>query len=130
MSPGEAQPVEGKPYRMKPISEGNVLEALRSVKDPDLHRDIVSLNFVKSVAISGNDVSFTIELTTPACPVREELKSAAEKAAHREGMLNRPPADDPAAQERLKLRKQESGLAHRDDLKTFVDYIDADEKRI
>jgi len=65
---------------MKPMNEGNVLEALRSVRDPDLHRDIVSLNFVKNVAISGNDVSFTIELTTPACPVREELKSAAEKA--------------------------------------------------
>jgi hypothetical protein len=63
--------------------------------------------------------------------VRQHVKkSAAEKAAHREGMLNRPPADDPAAQERLKQRKQESGLAHRDDLKTFVDYIDADEKRI
>jgi ATP-binding protein involved in chromosome partitioning len=61
---------------MKPLTEGNVLEALRAVKDPDLHRDIVSLNFVKNLTIRGRDVSFTIELTTPACPVREELKAA------------------------------------------------------
>jgi len=62
---------------MKPLNEANVLEALRQVKDPDLHRDIVTLNFVKDLAIRGADVSFTIELTTPACPVREELKAAA-----------------------------------------------------
>ena len=65
---------------MKPLNEGNVLEALRGVKDPDLHRDIVTLKFVKDVVITGNDLSLTIELTTPACPVREELKSASEKA--------------------------------------------------
>jgi ATP-binding protein involved in chromosome partitioning len=65
---------------MKPLNEGNVLEALRSVKDPDLHRDIVTLKFVKNIVITGSDVAFTIELTTPACPVREELKSASVKA--------------------------------------------------
>lgn len=57
-------------------------------------------------------------------------KSAAEKRAHAENMLNRPAVDDPAAQERFKQRKQEFGLAHRDDVKTFVDLNDADEKRI
>jgi hypothetical protein len=63
--------------------------------------------------------------------VRQNVKkSAAEKAAHRDAMLGRPPADDAAAQERLQMRKQQSGLAHRADLKSFVDYIDADEKRI
>ena len=63
--------------------------------------------------------------------VRQNVKkSAAEKAAHREAMLGYPKPDDQAMQERLKLRKQQSGLAHRDDLKTFVDYIDADEKRL
>ncbi len=63
--------------------------------------------------------------------VRQNVKkTAADKTAHREGMLNRPPADDAAAQERLQMRKQQSGLAHRGDLKTFVDYIDADEKRL
>ncbi len=62
------------------LSEQSVLGALRLVKDPDLHRDIVALNFVKDLKISGQDVSFTIELTTPSCPVKDELKSAAERA--------------------------------------------------
>lgn len=65
---------------MKPLNEANILEALRVVKDPDLNRDIVSLNFVKDINLKGKDVSFVIELTTPACPVREELKSAAIRA--------------------------------------------------
>ena len=52
------------------------------------------------------------------------------KAAHRERMLNHPRPDDAAMQDRLKLRKQQSGLSHRDDIRNFVDYIDADEKRI
>lgn len=57
-------------------------------------------------------------------------KSSTEKRAHAEMMLNRPPADDSAAQERFKVRKQEFGLGHREDVKTFVDLNDADEKRI
>lgn len=65
---------------MKPLTKENVLEALRLVKDPDLHRDIVSLNFVKNLTLDGKNVVFTLELTTPACPVREELKTACEKA--------------------------------------------------
>lgn len=65
---------------MKPLSEEHVLEALRSVKDPDLHRDIVTLNFVKDLRIVGKDVSLTIELTTPACPVRDEMKAASIRA--------------------------------------------------
>ncbi len=52
------------------------------------------------------------------------------KAEQRERMLNYPRPDDAAGQERLKTRKQQSGLAHRDDVKIFVDYIDADEKRL
>jgi hypothetical protein len=57
-------------------------------------------------------------------------KSAAEKAAHAQEQFSRPKADDPAGQERFKMRLKESGLEHRTDLKTFVDYIDADEKRL
>ena len=56
-------------------------------------------------------------------------KSDAEKRAHAEGMVNYPKVDDAAMQERLQQRKQSAGLAHRDDLKNFVDFIDADEKR-
>ena len=54
-----------------------VLAALRGVVDPDLHRDIVSLGFVKDLAIDSGHVSFTIELTTPACPVKDQMKSQA-----------------------------------------------------
>jgi Domain of unknown function (DUF5069) len=63
--------------------------------------------------------------------VRQNVKrTAAEKAAHAHSMLNRPAPDDSAAQARLRQRKEEFGLARRDDIKTFVDLNDADEKRI
>jgi hypothetical protein len=63
--------------------------------------------------------------------VRTNVKrSEAEKRAHAEGMLAYPKPDDAAMQERLKQRKEAAGLAHRDDLKIFVDFIDADEKRL
>ena len=58
------------------------------------------------------------------------IKSAAEKTAHLKDILSRPLANDAQAVARLKLRKEQSGIAHRDDIRTFVDYIDADEKRI
>ncbi len=59
------------------VTEGAVLDALRHVKDPDLHRDIVSLGFVKNLRLDGPDVAFTIDLTTPACPVKEQLRDQA-----------------------------------------------------
>ncbi|MGI8588748.1 MAG: iron-sulfur cluster carrier protein ApbC [Chloroflexia bacterium] len=62
------------------VSEQQVLDALRSVRDPDLHKDIVSLKFVENVKIQGGDVSFTVVLTTPACPVKEQMKQQAETA--------------------------------------------------
>jgi Domain of unknown function (DUF5069) len=61
---------------------------------------------------------------------RNVKKSPAEKAAHWQDVLSRPLANDEAAKARFKMRKEQSGLAKRDDIKTFVDYIDADEKRI
>jgi ATP-binding protein involved in chromosome partitioning len=54
-----------------------VLDALRGVRDPDLHKDIVSLGFVKNLAIDGGRVSFAIELTTPACPVKDQMRDQA-----------------------------------------------------
>jgi ATP-binding protein involved in chromosome partitioning len=63
-----------------PLSPSAVLDALRTVTDPDLHRDIVSLGFVKNLRIDGDRVAFTIELTTPACPVREQMKEQARAA--------------------------------------------------
>ena len=63
--------------------------------------------------------------------VRQNVKkSPAEKAAHARDILSRPLAGDAQAVARLKMRKEESGFARRDDIHTFVDYIDADEKRI
>jgi hypothetical protein len=52
------------------------------------------------------------------------------KAAHRDRMLNYPRKDDPEMQARLRMRKEQAGLARRDDIQTFIDFIDADEKRL
>jgi ATP-binding protein involved in chromosome partitioning len=57
-----------------------VLDALKGIIDPDLNEDIVTLGFVQDVAISGGDVKFTIELTTPACPLKAKFKQDAEEA--------------------------------------------------
>jgi hypothetical protein len=63
--------------------------------------------------------------------VRQNVKkSTAEKEAHWQETLHRPKPGDVEAVGRLRMRKEQSGLAHRDDVQTFVDYIDADEKRI
>jgi ATP-binding protein involved in chromosome partitioning len=62
------------------LSSADVLTALKSVVDPDLRKDIVSLGFVKHVEIDGGRVRFTIELTTPACPVKDLMKAQAEAA--------------------------------------------------
>ncbi len=60
------------------VTQDQVLDVLRKVQDPDLHKDIVTLGFVKEVKIEGGEIDFTIELTTPACPVKDQLKSQAE----------------------------------------------------
>ena len=60
--------------------ESQILQALRSVKDPDLGRDIVELGFIKNLKIDGEKASFTIELTTPACPVKDRMKEEAKRA--------------------------------------------------
>jgi ATP-binding protein involved in chromosome partitioning len=62
---------------MNQISEQSVLDALRQIKDPDLHKDIVTLGFIKDLKIEAGNVSFRIVLTTPACPVKEEMEGAA-----------------------------------------------------
>src|SRR5579862_2071162 len=62
---------------MPEVTEAQVLQALRNVQDPDLHRDIVSLGFVKQLKICGGAIGFDVELTTPACPVKEVLKQQA-----------------------------------------------------
>ncbi len=65
---------------MNEISESAVLDALRTIIDPDLHKDIVELGFIKDLLIDGGDVSFRIVLTTPACPVKEQMEQLAYEA--------------------------------------------------
>jgi hypothetical protein len=63
--------------------------------------------------------------------VRANVKrSEAEKEAHRKDILSRPQLNDEAAKARLEMRKKQAGISHRADIQTFVDMIDADEKRI
>src|SRR5438034_9385076 len=62
------------------VDETRVLDALKVVKDPDLGRDIVSLGFIKDLKITGDRVAFTIELTTPACPVKDQMRDQARAA--------------------------------------------------
>ena len=57
-----------------------VLNALRVVVDPDIRKDIVTLGFVKDLSVANGRVAFTIELTTPACPVKEQLREQATTA--------------------------------------------------
>lgn len=58
------------------ITKEAVLKALGNVDDPDLGKDLVTLNMIKDVEIDGNNVSFTVELTTPACPMKEMIENA------------------------------------------------------
>lgn len=58
------------------MTQEEILKALGNVQEPDLGSDIVSLNMVKDLKINGNDVSFTIVLTTPACPMKDLMKNA------------------------------------------------------
>lgn len=61
-------------------TEEQVLDSMRHIIDPDLGKDIVSLGFIKELDIKDNHVSFTVELTTPACPVKEVFKQDCEAA--------------------------------------------------
>jgi ATP-binding protein involved in chromosome partitioning len=62
---------------MTQLNEQLILDSLRQIKDPDLHKDIVTLGFIRDIKITGGNVSFRIVLTTPACPVKAEMESAA-----------------------------------------------------
>src|SRR5688572_2155483 len=53
-----------------------ILEALSNVQEPDLGKDLVTLNMVKDIVIDGNNVSFTVVLTTPACPMKDMISNA------------------------------------------------------
>ncbi len=65
---------------MLPLTRENILNALTVVRDPDLHKDIVALGFVQNVTIEGSNVQFDLQLTTPACPVRDQFRIDCERA--------------------------------------------------
>jgi ATP-binding protein involved in chromosome partitioning len=62
------------------ITSEQVQDALRTVRDPDLGRDLVSLGMVKDVTVNGEDVSVAVELTTPACPLKDTIRDDIERA--------------------------------------------------
>lgn len=62
------------------MTEADILKALSNVQEPDLGKDLVTLNMVKDIVISGNEVSFTIILTTPACPMKDMMRTASVNA--------------------------------------------------
>lgn len=62
------------------MTEAAIMQALSQVQEPDLGKDLVTLNMVKDVSISGDEVSFTVVLTTPACPMKDMMRTACENA--------------------------------------------------
>src|SRR5262245_54882261 len=77
---GLNSPARGKKRMPDSVTEAAVTAALRNVEDPELHRDIVSLNMVRDLKIDDSRVSMTLMLTTPACPLTGPFKEAVEQA--------------------------------------------------
>ena len=65
---------------LNPVNEELVLAALSKVQEPELHKDLVSLNMIRDVNIEGDEVGFTVMLTTPACPMRTQIEREAREA--------------------------------------------------
>src|ERR1044072_1340050 len=65
------------------VSKEEVLKALGTVQEPDLKQDLVTLNMIKDVEVKGNQVSFTVILTTPACPLKELIRSSCIEAVQK-----------------------------------------------
>ncbi|MHC4235740.1 MAG: metal-sulfur cluster assembly factor, partial [Planctomycetota bacterium] len=64
-------------------TQEEVIGQLRTVQDPELHKDLVKLNMVKDVAISGGKVQVHVELTTPACPLKDQIAKDVQAAVGR-----------------------------------------------
>jgi len=65
---------------MAAVTEQAVIDRLRTVMEPELHKDLITLNMVKDLKIEGGTVKFTVVLTTPACPLKTEIKASCDKA--------------------------------------------------
>lgn len=62
------------------MTQDEILKALSTVQEPDLKKDLVTLNMIRDIEINGNDVSFTVVLTTPACPLKDLIANDCVKA--------------------------------------------------
>jgi ATP-binding protein involved in chromosome partitioning len=62
------------------MTQQDVLNALSTVQEPDLKQDLVTLNMIRDLQVEGAYVSFTVVLTTPACPLKDLIKSDCIKA--------------------------------------------------
>ncbi len=65
------------------FSQADILKALSTVEDPDFKKDLVTLNMVKDVKVEPKKVSFTVVLTTPACPLKEKIRQDCEDAVEK-----------------------------------------------
>ena len=65
---------------INPVSEEAIMAALGKVQEPELHKDLVSLNMIRDVQIQDGDVGFTVMLTTPACPLRDQIERETREA--------------------------------------------------
>ena len=65
---------------MSNITEAQVLDALRTVQEPDLHKDLVACDMIRDIRIEGDTVSVKVMLTTPACPLKAKIQSDVQKA--------------------------------------------------
>ena len=90
---------------MTAITEAAVLDALRTVQEPELGGDLVTRNMIRDLVIDGADVAFTIELTTPACPLKDQIESEVRQALDPvgvDGARDRLGRDRPARQRRAR----------------------------
>ena len=65
------------------LSKDNIIDALRTVDDPDLKKDLVTLNMIRNVIVKEKEISFTVVLTTPACPLKEKIRKDCEDAVRK-----------------------------------------------
>ncbi|MFQ5521595.1 MAG: iron-sulfur cluster assembly protein, partial [Candidatus Methylomirabilia bacterium] len=93
---------------MESVTSEAVLAALRHVEDPDLSTDVVTLGFVRDLALDGSKVSFTLELTTPACPVKGLLERQA-----RDEVMKVPGVSD--VQVKMSARVRAAGIPQGED---------------
>src|SRR4051794_23617319 len=64
------------------MTQDDILNALKHVQEPDLGKDLVTLNMIRDISIQDKKVSFTVVLTTPACPMKDLIKNACINAVH------------------------------------------------